>query len=231
MANLCTKSGFRLLFIVSVLPTCTRSITAWQQINDQQRDYSLNKKLSCQLTTLTIHNSFSLSLRIKLRPTSFTNLSHHRLPSTGSGLTPLALWLDRFFWASRVFCFFLFLHYSFLFGPMRQIKLPLCQRLDARKYSVSYRIVSYRIVKWSHVTAAARNCCTTIRNIVVEKAWSIGEWPWRQPKVIRNEAIRRATHHCVNFLMSNIFSTQLNFINERVKTNHWHLGKIRMQSF
>ena len=44
--------------------------------------------------------------------------------------------------------FYLFLVSSllFLFGSMRQIKLAVRQLLGARKYSVSYRIVSYRIV-------------------------------------------------------------------------------------
>ena len=35
----------------------------------------------CQITTLTIHNSLSL-FHSRSRPTSFTNLSHHRLPSS-----------------------------------------------------------------------------------------------------------------------------------------------------
>ena len=41
------------------------------------------------------------------------------------------------------FCF-QFLHYSFLFGFVRHIKLAIRQLSGARKYSVSHRTVSYR---------------------------------------------------------------------------------------
>ena len=89
---------------------------------------------------LTVNSPLSpsitpLSFTLGSRPTSFTNLSHHRLLPV-SGLTPHTLWLDRFFWAS----WFLFL-VSFLFGSMRQIKLAVCQLLGTCKYSVSYHIV------------------------------------------------------------------------------------------
>ena len=65
---------------------------------------------SCQLITLTIHNSLSLSLP----PFSqiFPNIDS--LPA--SGLTPRTLLLDRFFWASQ---FFLFLVSSLLFCLVR----------------------------------------------------------------------------------------------------------------
>ena len=63
--------------------------------------------LLSQLTTLIIHNSLSLSLPAQDLP-FFTNLSHHRLPS-GLRTDSTALWLVRFFLASRFFIFS-FLH-------------------------------------------------------------------------------------------------------------------------
>jgi len=72
------------------------------------------------------------------RPTFFTNLSHHRLPS-GHSTDSSALWLDRFFWASR----FLFLASSlFFFVWFRAADLAgYMLLLGARKY---HHIVSYR---------------------------------------------------------------------------------------
>ena len=58
----------------------------------------------CQLPTFSIHNS--LSFTPGSRPTFFTSLSHHRLPS-GLRTDSTALWLVRFSWASR-FVFLVF---------------------------------------------------------------------------------------------------------------------------
>jgi len=43
--------------------------------------------------------------------------------------------------------FFLSILVFVFFGPVRQIKMAIRQLLGARKYSLSYCIVSYRIVK------------------------------------------------------------------------------------
>jgi len=70
----------------------------------------------------THHFSPSISLPHSFtpgsKPTSFTNLSHRRLSS------------------------------SLFFGSVRQTKLAIRQILGARKYSLSYRIVSYCIVSY-----------------------------------------------------------------------------------
>jgi len=48
--------------------------------------------------------------------------------------------------ASQFFLFFSFLHHSFyFFGSVWQFKLATRQLLGARKYSLSYRIISCRI--------------------------------------------------------------------------------------
>jgi len=49
--------------------------------------------------------------------------------------------IGPFLLSISVFVFFSFLHYSFLFPLVRKIKLSIRQLLDARNYSVSYRIV------------------------------------------------------------------------------------------
>jgi len=71
-------------------------------------------------------NSLSFML-----PTSFTNLSHHRLPS--SLRTDSAdFTTGPFLLSIPVLCLFYFLHYSFLFGSVRQTKLATRQLLGAR---------------------------------------------------------------------------------------------------
>jgi len=52
----------------------------------------------CQLTTLTIHNSLSVSLPVQNLPLLQIFPTIDSLPA--SGLTPQCLWLDRFFWTS-----------------------------------------------------------------------------------------------------------------------------------
>ena len=88
------------------------------------------------------HTFMTSDRTLSLRPTSFTNLSYHRLPA--SGLIPwsgLYVW-TVFFWASRGFFVFSFFITLFLFGSVWQIKLAIRQLLDTHKYSLSYRIVS-----------------------------------------------------------------------------------------
>jgi len=71
----------------------------------------LHRSMSYLLETATNSLLFSIDIvrnTILSRPTFFTNLSHHRLPS-GFRTDSTALWLVRFFWASR-FLFLFFLH-------------------------------------------------------------------------------------------------------------------------
>ena len=93
--------------------------------------YSLNSPLSPSINP-------SLSFTPGSRPTFSSNLSHHRLPSI-LRTDSTALWLDRFFWASR----FLFSVSSFVFfvWSVRQIKLAIGYLFGARKYPPSFIIV------------------------------------------------------------------------------------------
>jgi len=61
---------------------------------------------------------------------SFTNLSHHRLLSS-LRTDSTEFMTGPFLLSISVFCFY-FLHYSFLFGSVRQIKLATRQLLGAR---------------------------------------------------------------------------------------------------
>ena len=85
--------------------------------------------LLCQLTTLTIHNSISLSLSAQDLPLPQIFPPIDSLPA--SGLTPRTSRLDRFFWASPfyVFSFFVIL---FCLASVRQTKLATRQLLGAR---------------------------------------------------------------------------------------------------
>jgi len=77
--------------------------------------YSFNSPLSPSITPSLFHSWLKTYL--------FTNLSHHRLPSS-LRTDSTALWLDRFFWASRFLClvsslfFFVWFHVADLAGYM-----------------------------------------------------------------------------------------------------------------
>jgi len=98
--------------------------------------------LICQLTTLTIHNSLTLSLQAQNLPLSHTFLTIDFLQA--SGLTSQTLWLDHFFWASWFFLFFITLFFVF----MRQIKLAIRQLLGACKYSLLYCVICRQDCHW-----------------------------------------------------------------------------------
>jgi len=90
------------------------------------------KFILAQLTTLTIHNSLTVSFPA---PTSSTNLSHHRLSSslrtdfTDFMTGPVLL-------SILVFCFS-FLHYSCFLVLCGRLKLAIHQLLGTHKYSYS----------------------------------------------------------------------------------------------
>jgi len=117
----------------------------------------------CQLTTLTIHNSLSLSLPAQNLPLSqiFSTID-----SSGLRTDSTDLWLNHFFWASRFLFFSLFITlFCFFFDSVRQIKLAVRQLLGAlpRKYSVSYCSfcdMKYNSI-WLHVTASPVGRCFT----------------------------------------------------------------------
>jgi len=83
----------------------------------------------CQLTTLTIHNSLSLSLPAQDLPLPQIFPPIDSLPA--SVLTPRTSRLDRFFWASP---FYVFISFVILFClvSVRQTKLATRQLLGAR---------------------------------------------------------------------------------------------------
>jgi len=91
----------------------------------------------CQLTSLTIHNSISLSLAAQNLFLIIDSLS-------ASALTALTLWLDCFFWASR-FLFLVFIPLLFLF-----IAVP-CGKLRYVSFwvhvNIAYCIIPYRITE------------------------------------------------------------------------------------
>ena len=96
---------------------------------------------------LTSYRALSLSLRglIRYTYTSSTNLSHHRLPSSlRTDSTDFTT--GPFLLSISVLCLFQFLHYSFLFGSVRQTT-QLLVSFWAHVNIVAYRIVSYTVQK------------------------------------------------------------------------------------
>jgi len=71
------------------------------QLVDQRQDQCVTGSAS---SCLPCSDTVGWTSHPTSRPTFFTNLSHHRLPS-GHRTDSSALWLVRFFWASR-FLFF-----------------------------------------------------------------------------------------------------------------------------
>jgi len=102
-------------------------LSNWIDNRFNNRLYRVYSRLSngCQtgLTTYLFHKSNS----------------RHRL-SSGLGIDS-----RPFFFLATLFLFLvLFITFSVFFNPVRKIKLATRQLLDARKYSLSCRIVSYR---------------------------------------------------------------------------------------
>ena len=79
--------------------------------------YSLNLPLSPSITPSLFHSRLNTYLFHK-------SFFHHRLPS-GLRTDSTALWLVRFYWASR-FLFLVFFISLFSCGSVRQIKLAIC---------------------------------------------------------------------------------------------------------
>ena len=76
-------------------------------------------------------------------PTLLSFTSSSRTASTD-------FYLHRFFWATSVFDFYFFSLF-FVSGPCARLSWPSRQLLSARKSTVSYRIVSYVIIRpWFH---------------------------------------------------------------------------------
>ena len=98
----------------------------------------------CQLTTLTIHNSLSLSLPAQDLPLSQIFPTIDSLPA--SGLTPRTSRPDRFFRASAfyVFSFFIII---FCLAPCGRLSWLLVSFWA--HVNIVHRIVSYRIVTTS----------------------------------------------------------------------------------
>ena len=90
-------------------------------------------------TTLLMHKSLTLLLPAYRLPVSLI------LPPVVT-IPPQTAFTDYhpayFFWANRFFIYFSLFP---IFGAERLINLAFRQRLSARKYTISYRIISYRI--------------------------------------------------------------------------------------
>ena len=112
--------------------TSFQSLCLWLACSCSYHFFSL-----CQLTTLTTHNSLSLSLPAQDLPLPQIFPTIDSLPA--SGLTPRTWWPDRFFWEPR-FVVFSFLHYSFFYS-VQQSTLATCQLSCTQKCSLSYHII------------------------------------------------------------------------------------------
>ena len=161
----------------------------------------------CQLTTLTLHNSLSLSL-----PTQDLPLPRI-LPTTDSilvsELTPLTLWLDRFFWASQFWFLVSSLLCSGFFGSVQQIKLAICQLLDACKYSVSYHIVvkvfTVMIRRTVIIQPVHYSQLLLFNRLFFQSHWQVSQCLPRKPLGITGEGMRFFTnpfHHTLPVSMS-----------------------------
>ena len=98
----------------------------------------------CQLTTLTIHNSLSLSLPAQDLPLPQIFPSIDSLPA--SGLTPWTSRLDRFFWASPfyVFSFFIILFCLVPCGRLSWLLVSFWAYVNI-VHHIIYHIISYPI--------------------------------------------------------------------------------------
>jgi len=115
--------------------TSFQSLCVWLACSCSYHSFSL-----CQLTTLTIHPSLSFNPGSK--PTSFTNLSHHRL-SSGLRTDSTDFIIDRFFWAPR-FLFLVF--FSFLFFHLVPCRKSTWLFVSFWVHvNIVHRIISYRI--------------------------------------------------------------------------------------
>jgi len=93
----------------------------------------------CQLTTLTIHNSRSLSLPPEDLPLSqiFPTIDFLQ----ASGLAPRTLWLDHFFWACWVVVFsLLLLFFWVLCGRLSWLFVSYCVHIN-----IVYRIIGHNV--------------------------------------------------------------------------------------
>ena len=125
------------------------------EITDQQTPLSLCPSCLCsyhffslcQLTTLTIHNSFSLSLPAQDLPLPQIFPSIDSLPA--SGLTPRTSRLDRFFWASLfyVFSFFIILYCLVPCGSLSWLLVSFWVLINIVHHIISYISKGIRVRK------------------------------------------------------------------------------------
>jgi len=122
----------------------------------------LTSSFTCQLisviiTTLIIHHSFTLSFQAQTYTFS-TNPSHLRL------LIPTGLPSWQWDWTGPITLIGLFLvsHFNFLFVPCGGLSWLPVSFLVHVKYTLSYRIVSYRNV--SNTTSRVACCCRCCYN-------------------------------------------------------------------
>ena len=95
---------------------------------------SSDSPLCSSITPSLFHSGLKTYLFYKSYPRSLTSSSRIAFTKYHS---------DRFLWATR-FWILVFAYFSFLV-PCARFSWPSCQVLSARKYIVSYRIVSYRM--------------------------------------------------------------------------------------
>ena len=158
------RSTDRSSFLVTdVARPSTSSICLWNQLPSSLRQShpslsfsdlrvaAPNTSSHSVITTLTIHNSLTLSF-----PAQNVPLSQIFPTIDSSGLRTDSMdFITETFLLSIFFVFLKsFLHYSSCFWFRAQIKLAIRQHLGVQKYS--YRVVSYRIVTYSVRTLITR---------------------------------------------------------------------------
>ena len=125
--------------------------------------------LACQITPPSNCCLFPSRLKSQNLPLSQIFRTIDSLPA--SGLTPRSLYQDRF-WASRFFVFFVFFRYT------PSIKLAVRQLLGVRKYSETYRIVSFI---WSSLPLSEWKGSTALRLNRKNRPRISNEWPKNRP--------------------------------------------------
>ena len=129
----------------------------------------------CQLTTLTIHNSLSLSLPAQDLSLSQIFSPKYSLPA--SGLTPRTSRLDRFFWASPiyVFSFFIILFCLVPCGRLSWLLVSFWAHVNIVHHIISYHIISYHIIKEIH-KILVQLLCNSNRAWSFMFAWALQQW-------------------------------------------------------
>ena len=180
----CMPSTERSSLSLESTPLISSSPSFWYQFLHSQLTYSFTHHFFLfWFTTLLIHNSLSLfHARLK---TYLFHKSYSRSFTSSSTTAVTDFCPDRFFWANRFL--FLVLPYIFVSVPCARLSWPYRQLLNACKYIVSYRIISYQKPSSLRSGNTTNYCLPRLRTIFGERAFSYaGPAAWnRLPQNIR----------------------------------------------